>query len=133
MLVPNIGYNKYLIPPPRQNESHTFTDWVTNIRDTIYIDEVNKIMRLKKQNVRYWYNSYLTFQNLREDSNNLIQMNEKDNMWIPTLALINSESAEKCKRTEDREELIAFPTQTYVLNKKNQVKNAFIFKVRIAF
>ena len=130
MLVPDIGYNKYLIPPPLQNESHTFIDFITNVRETIYIDEVKKIMRLKTQNIKFWYNSHLTFQNLKRDSNNLIQMNDKDNMWTPFLELINSEK--KCTQTEERDKLIASSTQNYDLNGKNQVKNAFIFKVRIS-
>ena len=129
-MVQSIGYNKYLIPPPLQNENHTFIDFIANVRETIYIDEVQKIMRLKKQNTRFWYNSYLTFQNLKRDSKNLIQMNDKDDMWWPVFELINSENIEKCKRTEERETFTASPTQNYFLNGKNEVRNAFLFKVR---
>ena len=131
-MVPSIGYNKYLIPPPLQNENHTFIDFIANVRETIYIDEIQKIMRLKKQNTRFWYNSYLTFQNLKSDSKNLIQLNDKEKMWWPAFELINSESIEKCKRTEEREIFTASPTQNYVLNEKNEVRNAFLFEVRIA-
>ena len=129
MLVPSIGYNKYLIPPPLQNEDFTFIDLIANVRETIYIDEDKKIMRLKKQNTRFWYNSYLTFQNLRRYSINLIQMNDKENMWIPFFELINSESKEKCKRTEESETFTASPTQNFIFNGKNELRNAFLFKV----
>ena len=131
MLEPSIGHNKYLIPPPLPNDSLTFIDLVVNVRETIYIDEVKKFMRLKKQNTRFWYNGYLTFQNLRRDSNNSIQMNDKDNMWIPDFESINSESIEKCKRTEERETFTASPTQNYVFNGKNEPRNAFLFKVSV--
>ena len=132
MLVPRIGYNKYLIPPPFQNESFTYIDLISNVRDTIYIDEVEKIMRLKKQNTRFWFNSYLTFQNLKRESDNLIQTNDKDNMWIPKFEPINSESLDHCKRTFESETFLATPTQNHVLNDKTDMRNAFLFEVRIA-
>ena len=127
----SIGYNKYLIPPPLQNENHTFIDFIANVRETIYIDEVQQFMRLKKQNTRFWYNSYLTFQNLKIGSKNMIQMNDKEDMWWPNFELINSESIEKCKRTEEREIFTASPKENHFLNEKNEVRNAFLFKVRI--
>ena len=131
MLVPSIGYNKYLIPPPLQNEDFTFIDLIANVRETIYIDEDKKIMRLKKQNTRFWYNSYLTFQNLKNTTINMIQMNDRDNIWKPVFALRNTENLGKCQRTEESEMFIATPTRGYVLNGKNEHQNAFIFQVQL--
>ena len=129
MLVPSIGYNKYLIPPPLQNEDFTFIDLIANVRETIYIDEDKKIMRLKKQNTRFWYNSYLTFQNLKNHTLNVIQINDRDNIWKPNFVGRNSENIEKSIRTDEADIFIATPTQNFVLNGKNEHQNAFLFKV----
>lgn len=96
--MPSIGYNKDLIPLPLQNESYTFIDYTTTIRETIYIDESKKIMRLKKENVKEWFNSYLTFQNLKENSINIIHANDRENMWKPYYASVNTENELKCVR-----------------------------------
>ena len=132
MLVPNIGYNKYLTPPPHENEKYTYVDFETRITETIFIDEDKKFMRLKKENARFWFNSYLTFQNLKNTTANVIQMNDRDNIWKPIFALRNSENIGKCQRTEERENFIATPTQSYILNGRSEHQNAFIFKVQIA-
>ena len=129
MLVPSIGYNKYLIPPPQKNEKLTYIDFKTRIIETIFIDEDQKFMRLKQENTRFWYNSYLTFQNLKNNTVNEIQINDHDNFWKPNFALRNSENLDKCQRTEERGIFLATPTQSYVLNRKDQHQNAYIFKV----
>ena len=131
MLVPSIGYNKYLIPPPHKNEKFTYVGFKTRIIETIFIDENKKFMRLKKENVRFWYNSYLTFQNLKNTTINVIHINDRDNIWKPFFALRNSESLDKCKRTEESEIFIATPTQSYTLNQKDQHQNSFLFKVQL--
>ena len=87
-------------------------------------------MRLKQENTRFWYNSYLTFQNLKNNTVNEIQMNDHDNLWKPNFALRNSENLGKCQRTQEREIFLATPTQKHVLNSKNEHRNAFIFKVQ---
>ena len=130
--MPSIGYNKYLVPPPQKNEKYTYVDFKTRIIETIFIDEDKKFMRLKKENVRSWYNSYLTFQNLKNNTLNVIQMNDRDNIWIPLFALRNSENHDKCKRTDEDDIFKATPTQNFVLNGKNEHLNAFIFQVKLA-
>ena len=129
MLVPSIGYNKYLIPPPQKNEKLTYIDFKTRIIETIFIDEDKKFMRLKKENTRFSYNSYLTFQNLKNHTLNVIQINDRDNIWKPSFVGRNSENIEKCIRTDETDIFIATPTQNSVLNGKHEHQNAFIFRV----
>ena len=130
MLVPSIGYNKYLIPPPQTNETFTYVDVKVRIIETVFIDEDKKFMRLKKENKRSWYNSYLTFQNLKNTTINVIQMNDRDNIWFPDFAVRNTENLGKCQRTEESEIFIATPTKGFILNRRDEYQNAFIFKVK---
>ena len=132
MLVPSIGYNKYLIPPPQKNEKLTYIDFKTRIIETIFIDEDKKFMRLKKENTRFWYNSYLTFQNLKNHTLNVIQINDRDNIWKPRFVGRNIENIDKCKRTDESDIFKASPTQNFALNEKTEHQNAFVFKVQLA-
>ena len=131
MLVPSIGYNKYLIPPPQTNETFTYVDVKVRIIETVFIDEDKKFMRLKKENKRSWYNSYLTFQNLKNTTINVIQKNDKDNIWFPDFAVRNTENLGKCQRTEESEIFIATPTKGFILNRRDEYQNAFLFKVKL--
>ena len=131
MLVPSIGYNKHLIPPPIGDDSYTWIEFSTNIRETILIDEVKKIMLLKKQNVKEWFNAYLTFQNLKENATNPIYTDDRNNMWTPNYNSINSENIFKCSRTDEAEILKAVPDndKKHSWTSKTQHRNAFLFKV----
>ena len=131
MLVPSLGYNKYLIPPPQTNETFTYVDVKVRIIETVFIDEDKKFMRLKKENKRSWYNSYLTFQNLKNTTINVIQKNDKDNIWFPDFAVRNTENLGKCQRTEESEIFIATPTKGFILNRRDEYQNAFLFKVKL--
>ena len=46
-------------------------------------------MRISYRTVKEWYNSYLTFQNLKKNSENLLGPDEKDLMWMPWIIFIN--------------------------------------------
>ena len=133
MLVPSVGYNKNLIPPPIEDDNYSWIEYSTNIRETILIDEVKKIMRLKKQNVKEWFNAYLTFQNLNENDINLVHTEDRNNMWTPNYDSINAENEKMCLRTDETEILKAIPdpNKKHSWNSKTQHRNAFLFKVNM--
>ena len=130
MLLQGIGYNKNLIPPPLHNDNYTYIDLITKIIETIFIDEDENFMRLKKQMTRFWFNSYLTFQNLKKDSVNEIGMSDRENMWKPFFDTVNTENEDKCTRTDNTEIFTATPENNFVLNEKHEIGNAFLYKVK---
>ena len=133
MLVPSIGYNKYLIPPPLQNEDFTFIDLIANVRETIYIDEEKKYMRLKQQNTKEWFNSYLTFRNIRETSSrNLVTKDDMENMWLPLYNDVNSLNIPlKLHASSETLKIIPKANFNYILNSKTDQNNARLFEVDI--
>lgn len=132
MLVPSIGYNKNLIPLPVNGENYTFINFSSIIRETIFIDEEKEIMRLKTQQIKEWYNSYLTFQNLKENSINIIESDDKNNMWLPRYDSINTENRWKCERTDEAETFKVVPQGNFnfALAKRSVYRNSRIFKAR---
>ena len=65
-------------------------------RETIYIDEDKKFMRLKRQNTKKWFNSYLTFQHLKENfAENLVNQDDRNNMWLPIYDEVNAQDKSK--------------------------------------
>ena len=46
MVVPSLGYNKNLIPPPIGDNQDLFVNVSYNIKHILYIDEVENFMRI---------------------------------------------------------------------------------------
>ena len=59
------GYNKYLVPPPLGNESTLTLNLSINIDEIITIDENNGYFKIKMTLARKWFNTQLTYQNLK--------------------------------------------------------------------
>ena len=88
-------------------------------------------MRLKEQNTKEWFNSYLTFQHIKENSSrNLVKQNDKDNMWLPLYSEINSHSIPISLRSpEESLKIIPHPNFDFTLNSKTDHNNARLFEV----
>ena len=129
-IVPSVGYNKYLIPPPIENEEHLLVNFTMELRETIYIDEEKKYLRSKRQNTKEWYNSYLTFQNLKKDSLNQIHPDDENNMWLAIYDEINTKDKKSCELTQDTHIFKVIPQHNFnfVLNSKSEFHNARLFE-----
>ena len=91
-------------------------------------------MRTKRQNTKEWFNSYLTFQNLKENSSrNLIHKHDRDSMWLAIYDEINTEDQSKAVETDDSEMFKILPQANFnfVLNSKIEHRNARLFEVSI--
>ena len=100
------------------------------LRETIYIDEEKKFLRSKRQNTKEWYNSYLTFQNLKKDSINEIHPDDENNMWLAIYDEINTLDQKSCELTGDTPifKVIPDPSFDFVLNSKTEFHNARLFE-----
>ena len=102
-------------------------------RECIYINEEQKYLRSKRENTKEWFNSYLTYQNLKNTSSNNIHQYDRDNMWLAIYDEINSVDASKSKRTDDTEIFKILPQDdfNFILNSKTEHRNARLFKVHM--
>ena len=90
-------------------------------------------MRLKQQNTKEWFNSYLTFQHIKENSSrNLVTKDDKDNMWLPIYNDINLNNLLPFKINSPEEilRIIPQPNFKFIRNSKTDHNNARLFEVR---
>ena len=99
-------------------------------RECIYINEEQKYLRSKRENTKEWFNSYLTYQNLKNTSRNNIYQYDRDNMWLAIYDEINSKDEHSCQLTDDTPIFKVIPQHNfdYVLNSKTEFHNARLFK-----
>ena len=102
-------------------------------RETIYIDEERKVMRLKQQSTKEWFNSYLTFQHIKEDSSrNHVTKEDKENMWLPLYSIMNTHNIPfKLRAPEEILNIIPQANFNFILNEKTENNNARLFEVDI--
>ena len=132
IIVPSLnGNNKLLVPKPISNEQFLYIDYTYIIQKILLIDENENFMRITYRTVKEWYNSYLTFQNLKNNSDeNLLGTDEKEIMWMPWIIFKNIESEKKCHRTDDPEILKVRPNKNFEFkpNSLTEPQNAYLFK-----
>ena len=103
-LIPTIGYDKFLVPPPMGDEKTTLINMTMNI-ENIDIDEVDGFIRTKFTLNRVWFDSQLTFQNLRNDSKNSLYPEDKEIIWKPWIQFENIQNYGKIQKTDQLDDV----------------------------
>ena len=88
-------------------------------------------MRLKQQNTKEWFNSYLIFQHVKENSSsNLVHQDDMNNMWSPYYSDVNSYNIPtRLRELEEILKIIPHPKFEFILNSKSEHNNARLFEV----
>ena len=115
-LIPTVGYDKFLVPPPLGTEEKTKVNLTLNI-ENIVIDEGEGFIRTKFTLNRFWFDSQLTFQNLKKDSKNSLYAEDKEIVWKPWIQFENIESYGKIQKTDQLDDV------SIVLNSKFSYKH----------
>ena len=128
-----IGYNKFLVPPPLKTNNQLRLNISYDFKMILYIDEEQNFMRVNFNLQKEWYNSFLTFQNLKQLTDNLIYSDDRNMIWIPWIETINLEHEKKCKKTEEAEKLkiVRNGNQSFLYNSLSINQNAFLFDVKL--
>ena len=129
-VVPNIGYNKLLTPPPLPGDQYLHVNVSLDFRQILYIDEEENFLRITHSLEKDWYDSLLTYQNLKKDRVNLISKHDKNMIWTPWITYNNVENAAKSKRTGKAEILKVVPNEKFQFkhNSKTDNQNALLFE-----
>ena len=78
------GYNKKFAPPPLENQTKLSIKVSINIDKIIDINENEGYFTTKYTLIRNWFNSQLTYQNLRRNPNkNKMSADDIKRMWRP--------------------------------------------------
>ena len=131
IVLPRKGYNKNLIPPPINDEDYLVVNINMNIERILYIDEIEKFMRLSYILRKQWFNSFITFQNLKKNNTNFLFPQEKENVWIPYISVKNMENRDKCTQTDFLGFISIQPDKEFEFeyNSYENFQNAFLFPV----
>ena len=130
-VLPNIGYNKLLNPPPLPGDEYFYINVSLDYREILYIDEEEGFVRITHSLQKDWYDSLLTYQNLKKHQPNLISEADKNLIWTPWVTFKNIENKDKTKRTDEPEVFKVVPNKNfhYKHNTKTDNFNAFLFEV----
>lgn len=122
-----------MIPPPLKFEDSLKIDVSLDILRIIYIEEIEKYVKATYIFKKSWFNSYLTFQNLKKDARNFMFPEDRENIWIPWIPTQNIENKIKCIPTEDEDFISVLQNEKfeYTHNSKEFYQNAFLFKVSL--
>ena len=66
-----------------QGNQNLYVNVSIDFKNILYIDEDENFMRITYQFQKAWFDSSLTFQNLKRDVMNLIFEEDKDLIWLP--------------------------------------------------
>ena len=130
-VVTNIGYNKLLTPPPLPGDKYLHVNVSLDFRQILYIDEEESFLRITHSVQKNWYDSLLTYQNLKKDKVNLISQDDKNMIWNPWITYKNVENADKTKITGEAEKFKVVPNEEFLFkhNSKTDNLNALLFEV----
>ena len=132
-VVTNKGYNRLHTPPPLPGHQYFVLNVSFDFRQILYIDEVENFFRITFSLKKDWYDSSLTFLNLKRDKVNLISKDDRNMLWDPWINSINIENAEKEKKTAEAEIYQVVPNREFHFknSSKTEIYNAFLFEVLI--
>ena len=131
LVVPSVGYNKNLIPPPLPGDQTLYVNVSYNFKHILYIDEVENFMRITYNVQKDWYSSFLTFQNLKKDRDNLIFEEDRNMIFLPWIVSKNMENLNKEIRADGEETFRVVPNEEFHFkyNSKIYYENAHLFEV----
>ena len=131
LVVPSVGYNKLLTPPPLPGDKYLFVNVSYNFRNILYIDEDENFIRITYELTSEWYDSSLTFQNLKINTGNIITQEDMDMIWEPYIIMKNKENMKKEIRTDKKHEKFqVVPNEdfNFTRNSKTNYHNAILFQ-----
>ena len=131
--MPNIGYNKLLPPPPLTGDEYFYINVSFDIQQILYIDEEENFIRITHTLQKEWYDSLLTYKNLKKNKINLISQDDEKMIWYPWVTSKNIENNKKYQRTDEAGIFQIVPNQEFHFthNSKTINQNAFLFEVEI--
>ena len=125
------GYNKFLVPPPVGNESTLTMNISLNIDEIITINEKDGYFKIKMTLVRNWFNTQLTYQNLKRNwVKNAMSTEDIDRMWKPWTVLDNIENVDELKITDKADIMTIIPNTGYEYERadRTNIQTARLFR-----
>ena len=130
MVVPDVGYNKFLTPAPVGIDENLIVSITINFRKVLLINENENFIKIWASLEKMWYNSQLTYQNLKKEKDNQVYKDDIEMMFDPWIELVNKEDDGKCKKTKRHTTFKIIPNYSFNFTKNHYSNyfNAYLFE-----
>lgn len=123
------SYSKDISPPENNGEGLLDIDVKLDLKNIFKIDEVDRRLHVAFGLELYWYDSRLTFNNLKQELNlNVLTSEQIQQIWIPQLIFVNTQKESKTTIDEATVRVYFDSNQTYELAPMTSNENIFLFK-----
>ena len=109
----SVGYKKFQVPNPLNQSEKLKMNFSLDLHEVIEINELEHFFRAKISLKRTWFDSHLTFHNLKKESSNEISTTEIEHIWTQGVMFDNTEDREKFKRTDKPEVYKIIPNSDF--------------------
>ena len=130
VLIRPLGYNKLLVPPPNDKEKNLTLVWEVEIIDIVEINEIKNFIQIKFWQKRTWFDSQLTFQNLKRNGKNEISPSDKKSIWTPWIIYQNIASHNKILKTDNSDAIRVIPNADFnsTTGDNTKIHNTHLFE-----
>jgi len=128
--VQSIGYDRFKVPPPINNETKLHISVAIDIWDIVEINEKDGFYRCTILLTRKWIDQKVTFQNLqREEKRNLINPEDRKLLWKPWTMFKNIEDRGKYGQTDALQQWKVMPNTNFSFKHadKTFLHNTYLF------
>ena len=129
-LVLSLGYDRFTVPPPLDNETKHLMYFSFNIQDIIEVNEKDGFVRSKTHITRKWFDRKVTFQNLKNETElNIINPDDRALLWKPWTVYNNIEDKSKMAQTDREEVWTVIPNSdnSFVLADNTFLHNTYLY------
>ena len=125
-----LGYNKFLVPPPLEKDEKLKLNLTLNIKEILEINEIKNVIQTKFRYQRRWYDSQLTYQNLKKHGDNKVSPSDQETIWRPWMIYPNTADKNQVTKTETPNILSIIPNSDFVFKKgdNTNVQNTQLFE-----
>ena len=127
-LVRPIGYNKFLVP--QSNNKQLILKFSIDIQEIIEINEMKNYIQTKHKYYLTWFDSDLSYNNLKEHGNNQMFRFFMDQIWKPFITLENIANKDKVLGTDTLKEIRLIPNSnlSFLVVDNTYLHNTRIFE-----
>ena len=125
-----LGYNKFLVPPPFKKGEKLILNLTLDIKEILEINEIRNVIQTKFRYQRTWYDSQLTYQNLKKQDNNKVLPSDQVTIWRPWMIYSNTADKNQVIKTETPSILSIIPNSDFIFKTgdNTNLQNTHLFE-----
>ena len=124
----SVGYNRFIVPSSKDGQLNITFEM--NIKEIVNINELKGSIEIKSEIKRTWFDSQLTYQNIKKDKNNLMSPTDWDLTWTPMINFENIKSHDMIKKNDRIDVVKIIPNDDFefVLGDDTLLHHTHLFK-----